>query len=291
MNEEELPDAPHYVHQSSKEDDDPILEFQSIETDHLEKNKKRLGKIDFHNATGKELVALTCRKIDEIRSPRNRSRKIYQVIPLDPYRLNWISRKKKFFPLTKEAFINLPAGAGIRWMSRMLKKEIPERVNTINYVMNLIRLAQAKEYTMFIVGSKDDILEKLTHNLRRSFPRLRIVGKHHGYLKDHLGDRLIEALRKTDPHIILLGMGYHREMRWISENKEKLGNSILVNVGGALDILAGFQKKAPDFFETRGLTWFYRALNSPARWHRLFFIQAWFFSVLLKRIFFSKNDN
>lgn len=271
-------------HLSSKHDNDPILDYQNIPYDTLLRKRVYLGAMPFYNLDSQDLTALTLHKIEEIRASKDRTGP--QVVYIqDPYRFVWVRLAKKYLPLAKEAFINLASGAGIRWMSRKLARPLDHSVSAINYAMNLMRLAQAKEYTVFIVGSKDEALERLTINLKRSFPDLRIVGKHHGYLKGPLKQRVTEALKKTDPHIILLGLGYHREMRWVAEHKDSLGNALLVNLGGALDVLSGRKRKAPDWVHTKGLTWFWRIVNRPWRWHRMFLIIYWYFQVWYGRFF------
>lgn len=266
---------------SSKNDEDPILELKQISVDNLEEQLVYLGDIPFYASSTQELLALSLKKLEYIRD-ENKTNDFYgaqHVMPLNPYTFSFLRNSRLYFYLSRESFINLPAGSGMLWMSKRLKKPLVEMTRTIAYTMNLIRLANAKEYTIFIVGSKFEVLEKLSANLKRSYPHLRLVGKHHGYLKGDGHQKVMEALQKTDPHIILLGLGFKKELRWISENKHSLGNCILVNVGGDLDILAGVRKKAPSRFELSGNTWLWRILSHPIRFFRIFTILFWRFKV------------
>ncbi len=279
---------------TNKDDDDPILEFKNIDTGHLEIKKIDLGGIPFYPATGSELIAHSLHRLEELREMKRRDLHTHSgpqfVIPFDPYRYAWVRMRRKFLEIAQSSFINLPDGAGLLWLARMEGKKLPELVTTIGYSMNLIRLAQAKGYTVFFVGGRDEVLDKLAMNLKRSFPNLRIVGKHHGYLKGASKQRVVEALRKTDPHIIFLGIGYHKGMKWLMENRGALGNCIIVNMAGELDILAGKRKKAPDSFAIRGYTWLWRTMNRPWRWHRFLVIVYWFFGTLFRRIFRRKKS-
>ena len=274
------------MHVSSKEDDDPIMQYRSVETRNLK--RVEVGGIEFYHATGQELIALVLERIEEIRSQKVKSG-VQHILPLDPFRYARVTGSKKFLPLARQSFINLPAASGMLWMSRMVRKELPETVTTINLTMNLIRLAQAKEYTVFIVGGTDTVLEKLFFNLKRSFPRLRIVGRHSGYFGEGGEERVVEALKKTDPHMIILGLGFEKELKWLLKHRDTLGNTVLINVGGSLDIMAGKKKKAPDSLQVRGYTWLWRALNRPPRWYRLFIIFGWWLRVVYWRLF-KKDD-
>lgn len=266
---------------TSKNDEDPILELKHIDVAQIENSQVVLADVPFYQAGMQELLAFTLRRLEMMRDENKQGTYFgaSHVLPLNPYTFHKIRKSRNYFYLVREAFINLPAGSGIRWMSRRLRKPLPETIRTIAYVMNLIRLANAKEYTVFIVGSKQETLDKLALNFKRSFPQLRLVGKHHGYLKKTGKTRVMEALQKTDPHIILLGMGFKKELRWISENKHALGNCILVNVGGSLDILAGARTKAPAKIELSGYTWLWRVVNNPFRFFRIFRIFSWLLHV------------
>lgn len=276
-------------HLTNKDDDDPILLFQNIRTDQLSKQQIFIGGIPFLPATSLELVAYSLHRLERIRpaSKEKERRPISHgpqvVLPIDPYRYTWIRFSSKRRKLAAQSFINLPEGAGISWLSRLYGKPLPESVSLVSYTLNMIRLAQAKGYTVFIVGGKDEMLEKLIHNLKRSFPELRIVGKHHGYLKGNSKERVLEALRKTDPHIILAGLGYQKTFHWIQKNYDRFGDCIMINMEGALDIIAGVRKKAPDFIAIRGFSWLWRSINRPWRLYRLLVTFYWFISSLLRK--------
>ncbi|MDH5721259.1 MAG: WecB/TagA/CpsF family glycosyltransferase [Spirochaetia bacterium] len=287
-----LSEIPEYKsnHITNKEDNDPILDYKHIQESEIEKSKITLGLIPFYAVNNDAYLSLTLHRLENMReSNENQNMGVQHVLPIDPYKFSKIHLSKKFLSVAKTTFINLPSGAGIRWMSKKLKRELPETVSTISYVMNLLRLAHAKNYSIFLVGSSLRILEKLYSNLNRSFPKIRIVGRHHGFLKGGAQKRVMEALKKTDPHIILLGMGFKKEMKWLYENKDKLGNCILVSMCGYLDVLAGERKKAPNFIETRNLTWFWRAINRPHRWPRLMTIFIWLIKVYYWKLFKKKE--
>ena len=276
-------------HITNKEDNDPILDYKYIQESDIDKSKIKLGLIPFYAIDINSYLALTLHRLERMRENNDSyTRGVQHVLPINPYQFAKIHSKKKYLSVARTSFINLPASSGMKWISKKLKREIPENISTISYVMNLLRLAHAKNYSIFLVGSSLGILEKLFANLNRSFPRIRIVGRHHGFLKGEAQKRVMEALKKTDPHIILLGMGFHNEMKWIYENKDKLGNCILVSMGGYIDVLAGARKKSPDFIETRNLSWLWRCFNRPQRWFRLFTV----FFLILKIYYwklFKKN--
>jgi N-acetylglucosaminyldiphosphoundecaprenol N-acetyl-beta-D-mannosaminyltransferase len=273
---------------TNKDDSDPILEYKNIDTSALQARRVLLGKIPFYQATSADLVAHSIHRLDQMREKKSKSTGQFGaqlVFPFDPYRYVWVRFRKRMLKMVDESFINLPDGAGMLYMSRALGKPLPELISMVGYAMNLIRIAHAKEYTVFLLGSRDEVLEKLYTNFRRSFAGLRIVGRHNGYLKGAAGERVLEAVRKTDPHILFVGMGYHRGMKWIEQNRAQLGDLIVVNVGGSFDTLSGTKTKAPHSIAAAGYTWLWRTLNKPYRWHRLLLVAYWFFETLYFKFF------
>jgi N-acetylglucosaminyldiphosphoundecaprenol N-acetyl-beta-D-mannosaminyltransferase len=276
---------------TNKDDSDPILEYKNIDTSLMAARRVLLGKIPFFQATSGDLVAYSIHRLDQMREKKSKSTGQFGpqlVFPFDPYRYVWVRFRKRMLKMVDEAFINLPDGSGMLYMSRALGRPLPELISMVGYAMNLIRIAHAKEYTVFLLGSRDEVLEKLYTNFRRSFAGLRIVGRHHGYIKGESADRVLEAVRKTDPHILFVGMGYHRGMKWIEQNRAQLGDLIVVNVGGSFDTLAGTKTKAPAALAAAGYTWLWRTLNKPYRWHRLFLVAYWFCETMYFK-FFSKK--
>lgn len=286
-----LENASNRAQRTNKDDDDPILEYKNVETKHLEQNKAWVGRIPFLEAGTTELIAHTLHKIEEMRASSSKPREIGQIIlPFDPYRYGWVRFRGSAKTLAQKSFINLPDGAGMRWIAKLQYRPLPEMVSVIRYALSLIRLAQAMNYTIFFVGSQNEVLEKLVINLKRSFPNLRVVGRHSGKLKGENKARVFEALRKTNPHIIFLGLGYDNGIRWISEHHERLNDCVIINMAGALDILAGFRKKAPDPVTTAGYTWLWRIFNRPWRWHRFFLVIYVYIETIFLRLFKTPED-
>lgn len=278
---------PAFTHQSAKEDDDPILEYQKLPSDKIDNNKFLLLEIPFIGASSHDLISYSVEVLESIRLGGVGGAK--HIMPIDPYIMMILKYKKKYRNIAQSTFVNLPAAKGILGMAHFFKKDFPEIVPTSQFILNLLRVAQAKDFTIFFIGSDSRALEKLHSNFTRSFPKLRITGKHHGYLKGEAKAKVIAALQKTDPHIILLSLGFHKEMAWIKENKKHLKNCLLVNLNGALDIMAGRKKRAPDFIEKAHLTWLWQSINRPYRWYRVLIMLFFYISLFIIRVFRSKK--
>ncbi len=151
--------------------------------------------------------------------------------------------------------------------------------------MELVRLAEIKEYTIFLVGGKPETAERAFFNIKKSFPNIRIVGRHGGFFDAEREKSVIEAIRKSEADIVFVGLGFPKEDRWIYNIKKEFKNTVFISVGGSLDTISGDTRKAPPYFMERGLDWFYRIITRPWRAGRLFRVGLFFISVIFRKIF------
>jgi N-acetylglucosaminyldiphosphoundecaprenol N-acetyl-beta-D-mannosaminyltransferase len=102
---------------------------------------------------------------------------------------------------------------------------------------------------------------------------MRVVGRHTGYFSNEREKDVIEVIRKTSPRILFIGMDYPKDLVWIDKNRKHFTNTVIIAIDYNFDIISGKIKKAPDYFQNRGFTWFYQILSRPYRiisWWLLF---------------------
>ncbi len=243
-------------HNSSKEENDYILEYQNIKID--DKEKINLLGVEIDNLTRTEAIAT-------ILDLKKKEESFHHILFLDPIKLMSMREGQKLNRIVKKASLVLCEGAGLTWAAKKMGFELKERIPVISLMMDLIRYSEKKEMTVFFLGSKEDVIEKLFFNLIRHFPEIRIVGRHSGHLNKTRELMVKEAIRKTNPDIIFLGMNFPDQEIWIENNTGYFGKSILIGAWGNFDTLSGKEKKAPDYFQTRGLAWLWRILARPYR--------------------------
>lgn len=260
------------IHNSSKDERDYLLEYQAIDTDAIE--KIQILGVGVDNATIDETVAKIARWIDE------RSQ-YHHILFLDPPKLMTMRPGKKLESIATKASMILAEGAGLEWASQ---GRLKGRVPVIALLMDLIRLAELKGYTIFMLGSKEDTIEKVFFNLTRHFPKLRILGRHAGHMNQQREAMVKEAIRKTSPNIILVANDFPDQELWIDSNTEFFGKSVVIGVGGAFDVLSGKEKKSPDSFQLKGYTWLWRIMTRPYRIGRILRVIHFFLLVYYKRL-------
>lgn len=260
---------------SWKENRDIILEYNQVKLD--DAGIVNVLGLAVDNLTRDQSIVKVMNMID--------NKIISHVIFLNPYKIQKIKFNSDLRLIYSKASMYLTNGAGIQWAAMMLGSLIKERIPILSFMMDLIRIAEIKEYTIFLVGGKPETVERAFSNIRKSFPKIRIVGRHGGYFSAARQEAIIEAIQKSEPDIIFVGLGFPKEDEWIYKLKGELKRGVIIGVGGSIDIISGVIKKAPPFFMTRGLDWFYRIITRPWRIGRLFMLAIFAINVIFKRFF------
>ncbi len=264
---------------SWKENRDLILEYNQVDLEDV--TVSNIKGIGVDNVSTKQAIVKIMEMIEH--------GGVHHVISLNPYKLIRYRANIDLNIIYGKASLKFATGAGIRKLSRIVRQPLKERIHFISFLMELIRLSEIKEYTIFIVGAKPEITEKAYSNILKSFPKIRIVGRHGGYFNPQREQSVIEAIRKSEANIVLVGMGFPKEDRWISKLRMNLQNSVIIGIGGSLDIISGENRKAPAFFMQRGLDWFYRIITKPWRYGRLLRIMFFFFTAFVGSLFISNR--
>ena len=268
-----MKDPKEITHNSSKEERDYVLEYQKI--DISQKERVSILGVDIDNLTRDEAIA-------HILDFHKKKESFHHILFVDPIKLMVMRPGKKLNRIARKASLVLAEGGGIEWAASKLGFQLKERISIISLLMDLIRYSEKKELTLFFLGSKEDIIERLFFNLIRHFPEIRIVGRHSGYLHDARELMVKEAIRKTNPDVIIIGMDFPRQEVWIENNTGYFGKSIVIGVWGNLDTLSGQIKKAPDYFQLRGLTWLWRILARPYRFDKLYNMFQYYTTILIE---------
>jgi len=113
------------------------------------------------------------------------------------------------------------------------------------------------------------VLRKLTLNLARRFPGLRIAGSRDGYFRDEDGAAIAADIRESGADMLFLGMSSPKKENFLAAHRHVLDVPVMHGVGGSFDVLAGITRRAPIAWQRNGLEWAFRLLQEPRRmWRR-----------------------
>ena len=198
------------------------------------------------------------------------------------------SRSKADRRILNSADLLLPDGAGVVMVSRLLGYPINKRRTGIDTAEELLAFAEKNSLSVFLLGGKNGVASAAAANLKRSFPKLRIAGMHHGYFNKSgiENEKVVHMINRVSPDMLFVCFGYPRQERWIYENKDKLRSlKLLMGLGGSLDVWSGKIKRAPEAMQKMNLEWLWRMLQEPRRIKDVASLPIFFIKVAEQKIF------
>ena len=161
----------------------------------------------------------------------------------------------------------LADGIGVIYAARLLKRPLPGRVTGIAFAQGLMAAMAQSGEGLFLLGAKPGYAQQAAQRLVQQYPGLRIVGTNDGYFKDD--GSVVEKIRASGARAVFVCLGAPKQEFWMARNGPATGASLLVGLGGCLDVFSGNVRRAPVLFQRLGLEWLYRLCREPRRIGRM----------------------
>lgn len=180
------------------------------------------------------------------------------------------------------ALINVD-GMPVVWASRILGKPLKERVAGVDLFDALMRRAAQKNWRVFLLGAKEEVVSGVKDLYERKYPHLSIVGYRNGYWKPEEESGVVEQIRAARTDLLFVAISSPKKEQFLGRYQAQMGVPFAMGVGGTFDVAVGKVKRAPLWMQNIGLEWFYRFLQEPRRMFKRYFIDDMaFFWLLLK---------
>jgi N-acetylglucosaminyldiphosphoundecaprenol N-acetyl-beta-D-mannosaminyltransferase len=165
-------------------------------------------------------------------------------------------------------------GHGVPMAARVLHREVPHRMTGADWIWGLAALCELSGQSIYLLGSEPPIAREAAARLARWYPRLDVVGAHHGFfeLGSPHNQRVIEDIVEHQPRIVLVGMGTPKQELWVDRYADQLGGAVVWTVGALFDYVSGHTPRAPRWLEDNGLEWIFRLGIEPQRMWRRYLI-------------------
>jgi N-acetylglucosaminyldiphosphoundecaprenol N-acetyl-beta-D-mannosaminyltransferase len=165
-------------------------------------------------------------------------------------------------------------GYGVRLAARVLTLPVPHRMTGADWIWGLATLCELSGQSIYLLGSEPPIAREAAARLQRWYPRLDVVGAHHGYfdLDSPHNERVIDDIHVHRPDIVLVGMGTPKQELWVDQYAPQLGGAVVWTVGALFDYVSGHMPRAPRWLADNGLEWIFRLAIEPTRMWRRYLI-------------------
>lgn len=194
-------------------------------------------------------------------------------------------KNKEFMDILNSSTMNVPDGIGIVYASRLTSSPIKERVAGYDMLLGVFERIKDTDKTVYFFGSAPGIADRAKKAIEERFEGIRIVGTANGYFDSEREKEIIDEINSLKPDLLLVGIGFPKQEKWIYHNIKKLNVRAAVGVGGSFDGWCGNVPRAPEFFIKHNLEWFYRLLKQPSRIGRMMQLPLFMLAVIRNRIF------
>lgn len=180
----------------------------------------------------------------------------------------------------------LADGQAVVWAGRVLRAPLPERVAGIDLFLRLLGEAESAGMSVYFLGAKQEVLERMLLRVADRFPDLKVAGSRNGYFDDSEQEAIADGIARSGARMLFLGMTSPKKEIFTAAHGERTGARVVHGVGGSFDILAGVTKRAPEVWQRWGMEWLYRALQEPRRLGRRYVTTNAAFLLMTAREYF-----
>ena len=173
-------------------------------------------------------------------------------------------------------------GTPIVWASRLMARRLPERVTGVDLMEEILKQGSKHALRIFLLGTTQARLVKLQEVICRKYPGIVIAGARNGYFDRTSDADLLAEIRESEADVLFLGMPAPIKEIWCEERRKQFKVPVVLGVGGAFDVLAGFVPRAPRMMQCAGMEWAWRLAQEPRKlWRRYLTTNTQFLILLM----------
>lgn len=202
-------------------------------------------------------------------------------------KINELNENERLKQIVNSCGIINADGASVIKASKYLGKPLPERVAGIDLMQSLVRLSEEKGYSVYLLGAKQEVVEKTVEVLRSQYPNLDLVGFHNGYFKEPEWPSISAELKSYNPDFVFVGITSPMKEYLIEFLQDDGNKSVFMGVGGSFDVISGNIPRAPMWMQKSGMEWLFRVIQEPRRLFKRYFVGNW---VFIKAVWKEKKN-
>lgn len=229
-----------------------------------DREQVRLLGVPFDRVTMKGALARIAEMVEE-RRPR-------QIATANVDFLVQAGKDPELREILEDSDLVLCDGTPLVWLSRWIRQALPERVAGSDLAAPLLALAERRDWSLYFLGGKDEVLADAVKNVRRKHPRLRIAGAYSpefAPLEEMDHDAITARVREAAPDLLFVCFGCPKQEKWLARHLAATGAPVGIGLGATIDFLAGHVRRSPRWMRFAGMEWIFRLLQEPRRlFHR-----------------------
>lgn len=161
-------------------------------------------------------------------------------------------------------------GNGVVLGARLLGHDLPGRMTGADWIWDLAAVAAEQGWHIHWLGGEPGTTDAAAARLMTDHPTLSISTDHGFHAKDGPeNDACLARLNRSQPDIVLVGMGTPIQERWVAANRAHMDASVVWCLGATADFVSGrVSRPGPDWLVDNH-EWLSRLIADPRRlWKR-----------------------
>jgi N-acetylglucosaminyldiphosphoundecaprenol N-acetyl-beta-D-mannosaminyltransferase len=227
--------------------------------------KKRLISIDISRGTYDEFVSAILKYAKAKASSYVCVANVHMVIEAYEH--------PDFAKVVNNADLVTPDGMPLTKAIKALYKEDQIRVDGMSLLPILLSESEKNELSVYFYGSSQETLDETSTHLKTNYPNLKVAGMYSPPFRKLTAEEendIAEKITASGANIVFVVLGCPKQEVWMAGMKGRIP-AIMLGIGGALPVLIGHQKRAPEWMQKNSLEWLYRFAQEPSRLFKRYF--------------------
>jgi N-acetylglucosaminyldiphosphoundecaprenol N-acetyl-beta-D-mannosaminyltransferase len=153
----------------------------------------------------------------------------------------------------RDAALVLPVSLAIVRGARFLGSPWLSLFNSFEGIIRILSVVEKTKGSVYMLGSRKEVLEVAEVNLRGSFHGIRVVGRFYGYFPKQAETDIVTAIKKSSASLVLVGTGVPGKDKWILKHRKELNPGISLWAGNCFEVFAGREKQVSKKLHAAGL--------------------------------------
>lgn len=203
-------------------------------------------------------------------------------------------QSKAFQDIVNSADIVTPDGMPLARCFQLLHRQRQDRVDGMSLLPALLEEFSNRNLSVYFYGGSSKMINETTKYLVDNYPSLKIAGAYSPPfrpLTENEKNGVAKTITESGANLVFVILGCPKQEKWMNEMKGKIP-AVMIGIGGALPVLIGMQRRAPEWMQKNSLEWLFRLGQEPKRlFKRYFSTNSTFLYLLAKeKLNYAKKD-
>ncbi len=187
--------------------------------------------------------------------------------------------------ILRHAGLVVPTAPSIVIGARILLNKRVTRYNPFSFIIKLLAILESHNKTLYLIGMDLKSIQEVENNISKTYPKLRVVGRHPGYFSALQEKSVVIAIRKSAPTLLLAGSGIYKHDNWLYKIKHNVNCSLMASSRSVFNTLANKNRRPAPAIVRSGLECVPQFIKTPWRFYRFPIFVIYFLVLIYSRLF------